>query len=54
MNTKNLHKKVHYRVKICKLYTNCGVFSVNSFRLDRIGIKLSEYTKIYTKINTTV
>ena len=44
----NFYKIVHYSVKIC------GSFSVNSFRLDRIGIKLRKYTKIHTKKHTTV
>ena len=26
-----MHRKIHYSVKICVIYTNCGVFSVTFF-----------------------
>ena len=53
---KILHKKLHYNVKSCLICTNCGVFSVKVFRLDRIGIKLTQnFTQKYTqKNNNTV
>ena len=30
---RNLHKNVHYSVKICVIYTKCGIFSVEVIKI---------------------